>query len=101
MFERLAQEEVTSFISHGSGAWCFCGFLMPMSPEDTQMMTALVSQTLSQTLLQVMAAQTLPSTQADQQSSRERIDERRYRKMGTFSGTRLVVPVPQRNKELQ
>ena len=33
-----------------------------------------------------MAAQTLPSTQADQQSSRGRIDERHYRKMGAFSG---------------
>ena len=64
MFERLAQEKVTSFVSHGSGAQCLFGFL-----------------------LQVMAAQTLPSTQADQQSSRERIDERHYRKMGAFSGT--------------
>ena len=42
MFERLAQEKVTSFASHGSGAWCLFGFLMPMTPEDMQMMTALV-----------------------------------------------------------
>ena len=47
------------------------------------MLTALVSQTV----LQVMAAQTPSSTQADQPCSRERIDERHYRKMGAFSGT--------------
>ena len=52
-------------------------FPIPMRPEEMQMLTALVSQTV----LQVMATQSPPMTQAAQESIRERIDERHYRTM--------------------
>ena len=58
---------------------------MPMSPGDMQVISALVTQTVS-AILQAQQQQPQPAVGQSSYLQRERVDERYYRKTPIFSG---------------